>query len=420
MDIIMIGIDHENASIQEREAFAFTKAQAGRALQMWAREESYCGVLLLSTCNRTELWVSADSAREDPFLQLCRAKGLDPGEYEHLLARRCGDEAVMHLLQLICGLKSRIYGEDQILSQIRDALELSRAHGCNDIVIEKLFQTAISAGKRVRTQVKLQNADPSAARSALVLLKQQLGGLRDVPCLIIGNGQMGKMTANLLTEAGAKVTMTLRKKLHVQEPRDSIIPEGCRMIDYDDRVREAERYRAVISATLSPHFTVSKEQLRGKRFQNSIWIDMAVPRDIEPAVGEIPGIQLYDMDQLGDSHIEERTEQSLREAMEILEEYQQDLERWFAFRKHINTVKEISGMAGEDACKRMEKPLHQAERQGAFETDLCESIETAVEKSVEKMLFGLRDTLPPHQWQSCLDALKRSAQRDTLKTGKGR
>lgn len=421
MEIAMIGIDHENASIQEREAFAFTKAQAGRALRQWKQEDVFCGALLLSTCNRTELWISTDETRQaDPFLQLCRVKGLEAGKYEHLLVRRSGEEAVTHLLQLICGLKSRIYGEDQILSQIREALKLSREWDCDDMVIEKLFQTAISAGKRVRTQVRLQTADPSAARSALLLLKEHLGSLQGVPCLIIGNGQMGKMTANLLAENGAQVTMTLRKKIHEKEIQDSIIPEGCRMIDYDDRIKNVEHYKAVISATLSPHFTVARKQIEGKRFEDAIWIDMAVPRDIDPAVGKICGIRLYDMDRLGDSHIEERTEQSLREAMEILDEYQQELERWFAFRKHIDTVKEISGMAGEDACRRMGKPLHQARTQGASETELCGSIETAVEKSVEKMLFGLRDTLPQQQWQICLDALKQSAQRDTLKTGKGR
>lgn len=419
MDIRMIGIDHQNASIPQREAFAFTKAQAKRALEHWKSEGVFVGCLLLSTCNRTELWISGDK-KADPLKMLCQEKGLLPEYYESLLTRRQGREAVTHLLQLICGLKSRIYGENQILSQIREALDLSRECGCDDIVIEKLFQTAIAAGKRVKTQVKIETADPSAARNALLLLREKMGSVKDLPCLIIGNGQMGKLVANTLVEAGARVTMTLRKKIHGNEPQGSIVPEGCHMIDYDDRLLELEQYRAVISATLSPHFTITAEQIRGKIFAPSIWIDMAVPRDIEEKTGETPGIELYNMDTLGDSHLEKRTEQSLRESMEILEVYQEELERWFAFREHIDVVKQISQVTTEDACKRMEKPVSQILHGDPREAELYPSIELAVDKAVEKLLFGLRDTLPRQEWQRCLAALEKSSRRDTLKTGKAK
>ncbi len=154
MEIRMAGIDHQNASIQQREAFAFTKAQARRAMERWKQIGKLEGCLLLSTCNRTELWISAGGQDIDPFSVLCEEKGMDPERFRSLAVNRQGREAVTHLLQLSCGLKSRIYGENQILSQIREALELSRECGCDDMVIEKLFQTAISAGKRVKTQVK--------------------------------------------------------------------------------------------------------------------------------------------------------------------------------------------------------------------------------------------------------------------------
>lgn len=422
MDIQMIGIDHQNASIEEREAFAFTKAQAKRAMEQWKSEHAFSGGLLLSTCNRTELWISggAAGADQDPAGLLCSVKGVQREPYEKLFIRRGGQDAVLHLLQLICGLKSRIYGEDQILSQIRDALELSRECGSDDMVIEKLFQTAISAGKRVKTQVKIETADPSAARNVQLLIKDQLGEVKGLSCLIIGNGQMGKLVANLLVESGANVTMTLRKKMHGKENRDSIIPEGCHMIDYEQRMEQIETYKVIISATLSPHFTILKENLEGKKLGPSIWIDMAVPRDIDPKIKEIAGIQLYDMDKLGDSHIEARTEQSLRQSMEILETYLEELERWFSFREHIDTVKRISAMTADDAYKRMEKSIIVMMQEETGEIQLQESIGTAVDKAVEKLLFGLRDTLPQDHWETCLTALEKSAARDTLKTGKAK
>lgn len=411
MEIKMAGIDHQKASIEQRELFAFTKSQAKQAMEKWKHEGMVSGCLLLSTCNRTELWISCmDGKGADPFSMLCSVKGCSEEEHKHLSVERQGNEAVMHLFQLICGLKSRIYGEDQIISQIRGALELSRSCGCADKVTEKLFQTAIAAGKDVKTNVKIKNASPSAARNILLLLKEKMGTVQDLPCLIIGNGQMGKLVANVLRESGAKVTMTLRKKMHGQECQDSIIPEGCRMIDYDERIQELDKNRVVISATASPHFTVTRENLEGKSFDSAIWIDMAVPRDIDPEAGQYQGIELYDMDRLSDTHTEAHTEKALERSMEILENYRKELEIWFAFREHIDTVKDISAVTAEDACKRMDKEA----------AEMLPSMEVAVNKAVEKLLFGIRDTLPQEDWQKCLMALKESSMRDTLKTGKGK
>lgn len=416
----MIGIDHQNASIEEREAFAFTKAQTMRALDSFRKSGAFEGCLLLSTCNRTELWASTGERDTDLLPFLCEEKGLSPRDWDGIAVKRQGSEAVTHLLQLICGLKSRIYGENQIISQIREALELSRKAGCSDMVIEKLFQTAVSAGKKVKTQVKIETADPSAARNAVILLKEKAGSLEELPCLIIGNGQMGRLVANALTEAGARVTMTLRRRVHGSQIQGSVIPKRCRMIDYDDRLKNLESYRAVISATLSPHFTIRQEDLSGKTFSSAVWIDMAVPRDIDEKIGEIPGISLYNMDSLGDAHTEKKLEKALRESMEILEEYREKLEKWFAFRENVELVKSISQVTTEDAFKRLEKPVSRALGRENGDREIYASIETAVDKAVEKLLFGLRDTLPRQDWKTCLAALKESALRDTLKTGKAK
>ena len=129
-----------------------------------------------------------------------------------------------------------------------------------------------------------------------------------------------------------------------------------------------------------------------------------MPRDIDPAVRELAGVELYDMDQLGDGETAKKNSRAFKEAMEILEDYEDELERWFAFRRHVERVKQISAVTVQDACKRMEK-LTAAE---------------AMDHAVEKLLFGLRDTLPEELWERCFTALEQSSQRDTLKTGKGR
>ncbi len=406
IDIRMAGIDHERASVEQRETLAFTKHQAAAAVKQWTEMYRLFGCLLLSTCNRTELWISG-SAGVDAFSLICESKGVEPKQYRELEIHRQGEEAVEHLMLMTCGLKSRIRGEDQILSQVREALETARTCGCTDRVIEKVFQMAIAAGKKVKTKVRLQKAEPSAAGNAVLLLKEKLGELKDVPCLIIGNGQMGKLTANKLTAAGAHVTMTLRKKMHGNSPQESVIPAGCRMIQYEDRFKELESYKAVISATLSPHFTITADVVSDMR-PEGIWIDMAVPRDIEPAAGKLPGVTLYDMDDLGGPERETGCSESVIEAEQILESYKKELERWFAFRRYAESIRKLAEKTAEDACKRIGKSL--IEKEGA-------NTQGAVCRAVEKLLFGLRDTLPEESWEDCFAALESSALRDTLKTG---
>ena len=133
---------------------------------------------------------------------------------------------------------------------------------------------------------------------------------------------------------------------------------------------------------------------------------MAVPRDIDEKAGEIPGVSLYNMDDLGSASLEARNEKSLRESMEILEDYREELERWFAFREHIDLVKNISQVTTEDACKRMEKSVSQVLGEELQMAEIYPAIETAVDKAVEKLLFGLRHTLPQQEWKACLCVLE--------------
>ena len=410
IDITMIGIDHDKASIDERELFSFTVLQVENILKQWKKANESTGALLISTCNRTEIWISGRYAKEELLDLLCQSKGLDGSKYGELFIYRDGSDAVNHLLKLTCGLKSMIRGEDQILSQVREALEVSRDCNASDTLIERLFQTAISAGKKVKTQVKIAYSDPSLAQNSLDLIEEKFGSAKDVSCLIIGNGQMGQLAAEILSSAGTDVSMTLRKQFHGKTEESSAQISGCTMIAYDDRIKNIEDYQVVISATRSPHHTIKVEDLRGKIFKDSLWIDMALPRDIEPEINNIEGIQLLDMDELGGYQTSD--ESSYAEAEEILTEHEKDFEQWYNFRRYVDMVKNISTLVKEDVSTRTSKNINQLEEPEVIQDMLDESIK----KSMEKLLFGLKDTLSAEQWQECLVALEQSARRDTIKT----
>lgn len=416
LHIKMVGIDHNKASIEYRELFSFTKAGAAEAMKLLKERYPIDGCVILSTCNRTELWISAGS-NLSPYRMLCALKEIDTDAYRHLCIEREGEKAALHLLELACGLDSKIFGEDQIISQVRDAIVLARKNCCTDMVLEKVFQTAVGAAKKVKTQVQLADVDGSTALQVISLLKEELGDLRGVACFMIGNGKMGQLICNTLLTHGASVKMTLRKTIHGILPTDSAVPEGCTMVPYEERHRELASSKVVISATRSPHYTLKKSEVEGcLNKEPSIWIDLAVPRDIEPEVASLGGIKLFDIDHLAKEENRAKNENRAAEAMAILQEYLGELKQWFAFRERIPEIQDIVRMSVEDVSKRLDQPMETIELPEEEKREMQLAIERAVEKSVGKLLFGLKDTLRHSLWKECLDAVYDAASKDTLKS----
>lgn len=416
LNIKMVGIDHNKASIEYRELFSFTKAGAAEAMKVLKERYPIEGCVILSTCNRTELWISTES-NLSPCRMLCALKEADPADYRELFVEREGVNAVSHLLELACGLDSRIFGEDQIISQVREAIILSRKSHCADMVLEKVFQTAIGAAKKVKSHVRLAAPDGSTALQVVSLLKETLGDLKGVSCLMIGNGKMGQLVCSALMSCGAEVKMTLRKVMHGTRPTESEIPEGCVMIPYENRIQELASSKVVISATRSPHYTLKRNEVEGFLSREpSVWIDLAVPRDIEPSIGGLSGIDLYDIDHLTRGESGAANETGRKEAMKILRDYLDELIQWFAFRERVPEIQDIVKLSVEDVSKRLDHPLEAIELPEEEKKLVRAEIERAVEKAVGKLLFGLKDTLRHSLWKECLGAVHEAANKDTLKS----
>jgi glutamyl-tRNA reductase len=416
LQIKMVGIDHNKAAIEYRERFSFTKTSAAEAMRILRDRYPIDGCVIVSTCNRTELWISAKS-NLSPYKMLCALKDADAAQYRELFIEREGEAAAKHLLELACGLDSKIFGEDQIISQVREAVILARKNHCTDMVLEKVFQTAIGAAKKVKSQVQLASADGSTALQVSALLKERLGDVRDVSCFIIGNGRMGQLVCNTLLAQGAEVKMTLRKAMHGTHPTESLIPEGCVMVPYEDRLGELASSKVVISATRSPHYTLRKSEVEGRlNTEPSIWIDLAVPRDIEPEVNSLAGITLFDIDHLAKEDSLSRNGKNRDKAMAILQEYLDELKNWLAFRERVPEIQDIVRMSVEDVSKRLDHPMDTIELPEDEKKQIQIEIERAVEKSVGKLLFGLKDTLRHTLWKECLDAVYNAANKDTLKS----
>lgn len=405
MSISMIGIDYSRAAVDIRAQFSFTKKNAVAAMEHLKEEPGIAGCIILSTCNRMEIWASTTEDWQGSLYEfLCREKGKEPAEYAQYFAERTEEEAVEHLFYLTSGLKSQILAEDQIITQVKDALSLSREAYCTDNVLEVLFRMAVTAAKKVKTKVIFSRGNSSVIHQAIHCLEEKGFSLFGKTCMVIGNGEMGKVAALALREAGAEVTVTVRQY------RSGIvnIPKGCERINYGDRGEFLPQCDLVVSATASPNYTLTRELLETvPPVEHLVLIDLAVPRDIEPSAGELSGITLYDIDSFKIDAVFPKLQQSLEKAGEILQEQMEDFYNWYGGRDLIPRIQDIKAEAVQDLNLRILKILRKTPMEEKDRENLLQAIDTAAAKVVNKMMFGLKDSLEEKEFLNCVEGLEK-------------
>lgn len=406
MSISMIGIDHSKASVDIRAKFSFTKKRAIEAMKKLKEEHGILGCIILSTCNRMEVWVSMQDDEEISLYDfLCKEKEVEKDEYQDYFMKRENEEAVRHLFYLTSGLKSQILAEDQIITQVKDALTLARDAYCTDNVLEVLFRMAVTAAKKVKTEVTFSRANTSVIHQAMERLKNQGFSFEGKTCMVIGNGEMGKVTALALKEAGADVTVTVRQY------RSGVvnIPQGCKRINYGERMELLPDCDLVVSATASPNYTLTKENFEEIKLDAAsvVLIDLAVPRDIDPEVGKLQNVSLYDIDSFRIDAASPKLQASMQKAGEILEDQMKEFYDWFNGRDIFPRIEEIKADAVEDLNLRITKILKKTPMEQKDRESLLRAIDTAAGKVVNKMIFGLRDSLEQEAFLDCVEGLEK-------------
>lgn len=422
MKIKMAGIAHEHAFLEDRERFAFSPHACAEAMKQIMEWYSVACVLF-STCNRTELWISYGKLPENeevcsPFEILCRLKQVSPDRFRHLCAEREDEKAVQYLFELACGMHSRIFGEDQILTQVKQALLLARQTESTDTVLEKLFQSAVTAAKRVKTEAHLLARDTSVVEKMLEVLRNCMESeresssketppekfLQDTRCLVIGNGEMGRLMAARLLACGADVTMTLRQ----YRDGGAVIPCGCSVIPYQERLRHLPEYDIIASATKSPHHTLKYEDAEPvlRDGKHRILFDLAVPRDISARLSELPDVTLYNIDSLGTEEMDTVCREEMEQAVQILKTCVLEYKQWYYFREFVPAVRGIGRTVSLEIYRRLEHPVKKLSIAEEEKTALEKTTKAAAETVVSSMLYGLREQLPMELWESCFHALE--------------
>ena len=384
MEIIMASLEHSLAPIALREKLSFTRAQNCQIVKKICSTAPISGCVLLSTCNRTELYLTSE-APVQPGQLLCQAADCAYPPYQQAFITLHGEDAIRHLMAVAAGLRSRIWGEDQIISQVKDAISLAREAGAADPTLETLFRCAISAGKEIRAKARLTSLPTSAAGMAVALLQREVGSLEGRRAVVIGNGEMGRLAAGLLYQAGAKVSVTLRTYRH----GETIVPSGCGVIPYEERLSHIDGADLLISATTSPHFTVTAQQLAAMKDPPAILVDLSIPRDIEPEAAQLPGIRLYNVDDLGD-HLENRTVP--QEVQQILRSQLDNFYHWLNYRECMHSLDGLK----DAICQRL---LTSQELAGTLSE--AEIVALSVDKSVELLISGLADRVTAEQLHRC-------------------
>ena len=367
--LLAVGVSHHHAPLEVRERLYL---QDGQAAELAAELGE---AVVLSTCNRTEVYffgADSDAVRAE----LERRSGLELGG---VLARWDDGEAVSHLFRVAAGLDSLVPGESQILGQVRDAYDSARRAGATGPLLNRLFEEALRAGKRVRTEAKLHELPESVAASAVELAARELGGVEGKRVLLFGAGRMSELAAGDLRGRGAEVVVSSRTLESAQDLAGRV---GGRAAAFDAVAVELPEADIVISATRCPYPILHAEAVRARE-KPLVLVDVAVPRDLDPAIGELDGCTLFDIDALGEGLV--GREEDVREAEAIVADETARFAEWRRARDAAGAIRDLRERAEEIRSEELA-------RAGSRLADLSprerETVETLTTQIVNKLLHA--------------------------------
>ncbi|MGB2875788.1 MAG: glutamyl-tRNA reductase [Gaiellaceae bacterium] len=364
--LLAVGVSHRHAPLELRERLYLADGHAVKLAQE-------LGAVVLSTCNRTEIYMAGGDpvvARE----KLERSSGLD---LDGVLAAWEEDAAVDHLFRVAAGLDSLVPGEAQILGQVRLAYEAALTAGATSPLLNRLFEDALHAGKRVRTEAKLAEMPQSVASSAVELGAKALGGLTGKRAILFGAGKMSELAARELRERGAEVIVSSRTLESAQELAERV---GGRAAAFDAVAVELTDADLVISATRCPYPILHAEAVQA-RTKPLVLVDIAVPRDLDPEIGKLESCTLYDIDALGEGLV--GREEDVREAERIVAEEAARFEEW---RRSRGAAPAIAALRRRAEGIRVEELARAEPRLTELSARERKTVETLTTQIVNKLL----------------------------------
>ena len=302
MELFCLGLNHRTAPVEVREKFAVGTPRLGPATTELAALAEAAEAVVVSTCNRTEYYLVAPDAQAAVVAletRLLEREGLDGTVSSHFYQKLRMD-AALHLCRVVSGLDSMMLGETEVFGQVKQAYQAALAGGTTGGILNRLFQRAFGVGKKVRTETSIQEGATSVGNVAVDLAEKIFGHLKDSQVMILGAGEMCRVTAQSLVSRGARsIFVTNRSFDRAEELANEM---GGTAVRFDDWQSVLAKVDVVISSTGAPHALIHRADVenvrRVRKFRPLFFIDIAVPRDIHPDVAEIEEVYLYDIDKL--------------------------------------------------------------------------------------------------------------------------
>lgn len=389
MSIAIVGVSHSTAPIEVRERFAFGAHEFADALVDVMAGGRVAEAVLLSTCNRTEFCLveSSEGGATQAAAVLERKAGELPRSAASYLYQHREADAVRHLFRVVSSLDSMILGEAQIQGQVKDAYERSRAvaYGGRSVVsavLHRLFQSALAVGGRVRSQTRVAEGAASVPLAAVELARKIFGSLQGRRVMVVGAGEMGELSLRCLVDEGVQVSLVSSR--YVERARSLAERFGGRVVLYEEFWRELAQVDLVVTSSAAPHPILTRERLREalpRATQRPLCIlDIAIPRDVEPDVGQLPNVFLYNIDDL--KHVVtanlERRRAEMPRAERLIEEAATEFSDWYVGLEAVPLIRQLRERA---------ETLRQ-EEWSRFQTQLAH-LDPADRERVELLTRGL-------------------------------
>ena len=410
--LVLVGVSHHTAPVALRERINFSREASERALTALIAQ-GFSEAVVLSTCNRSELYASGgqpDAAREDLTMFLADIHGFNRDELVPHVYSRVDEDAARHLFRVAAGLDSLVVGEPQILGQVKEAYAFAAERQWTGALLNKLFHCAFTVGKRIRSETGLAEGAVSVSYAAIALAKKIFGDLQGRTVMIVGAGEMAKLTGeHLRAQHVRRILVVSRTIEHATALAEQIGGEPMPWSTLTESLRGAD---IVVTATGSPRPVLTRAAvaaaMRARGHQPLFLIDIAVPRDVEPAAGDLEQVFLYNIDDLQaivSENLARRTAEVTRAEALVVEEVGK-FGAWMRSRQAIPTVV---------ALRHRFEAIRQAElkrlepRLTALGPDARDQVDEITRLIIEKLLLT-----PTEQLKAVSDVTLMTAYADAL------
>ncbi len=390
MDLVILGLSHHTAPVHVRERLDFSKKPHEAYLSQLATHEAVHGAMVLSTCNRVEVYLSG-IGEEDLLRQaklfLCSFHQLDEMEIDPYLYARRKRDAVRHLFRVASSLDSLVVGEPQILGQVKEAFFDSRALSLTDSFFDKLLQRTFSVAKKIRNETKIGENAVSISFAAVELAQKILGSLKKVRVMILGAGEMAELAAkNLKRQQIARMIFANRSYEHSSELAKEF---GGVSVELDEFYQYLTEIDMMIVSTGAPNYLVKKEEierLMKERKQSPLFmIDISVPRNVDPSIHELENVYLYNIDDL-QSVVEINQEARLEEGRKAQKIIDMEVDRFYEMLGKFEVAPVIANLQEKYELVQNEEMERLIKRLGHLKKDDMEEIHRSMSTLVRKIL----------------------------------